>query len=294
MLLGAHPEIATVSEMTGLIDRVDVDDYRCSCGNLIRDCVFWREVAHQMQYRGFQFDLADFGTRFTLSQKGVSKRLQFSDLGLPALNKMRDQILFHAPGAAKKLREVAERNLALAEITLAITGKSTFLDASKAPHRIRYLRRFADADLKVIHLTRDPRGYVTSKCSNCWSDEKCIRRAAREWSRRNRQIDEVLGDLPSEKHMRVRYEDLCKNPLETMQAVCDFCGVSPPDRLPDIGHSDHHVVGNRMRTTRNIVIRQDTKWRSALSQQAQDEILNITKQDALRYGYTINGPDKSF
>ena len=37
-LLGAHPQIATIGEMDGLIPRENPDEYFCSCGQLIKRC----------------------------------------------------------------------------------------------------------------------------------------------------------------------------------------------------------------------------------------------------------------
>ena len=65
-LLGAHPEVATVGEMSGLIAREDPETYLCSCGQRIRSCGFWRAVAAEMWDRGHAFDVARFGTDLSL------------------------------------------------------------------------------------------------------------------------------------------------------------------------------------------------------------------------------------
>ena len=45
-LLNTHPEIATIGEMKG--DSMDVERYRCSCGDPIGRCPFWqRLVTHR-------------------------------------------------------------------------------------------------------------------------------------------------------------------------------------------------------------------------------------------------------
>ena len=49
LLLSAHPEIATVAEMSGLIDSVDPDEYLCSCGKKIKCCNFWQALKVGMQ-----------------------------------------------------------------------------------------------------------------------------------------------------------------------------------------------------------------------------------------------------
>ncbi|HWB42702.1 MAG TPA: hypothetical protein VG500_15680, partial [Gemmatimonadales bacterium] len=44
-LLNEHPECASIGAATGLIRRTDLSTYRCSCGELFRECEFWNQVA---------------------------------------------------------------------------------------------------------------------------------------------------------------------------------------------------------------------------------------------------------
>ena len=65
MLLGSHPQIATIGEMNLSPKAMgDLDHYRCSCGDLIRRCRFWEQVREGMVSRGFAFDLANVGTDY--------------------------------------------------------------------------------------------------------------------------------------------------------------------------------------------------------------------------------------
>ena len=56
MLLGSHPDVCTVGELKAT-SLGDPDTYRCSCGELIRACGFWRDVAARMAERGRPFDV---------------------------------------------------------------------------------------------------------------------------------------------------------------------------------------------------------------------------------------------
>ena len=63
MLLGSHPQIATIGEMNLSPKAMgDLNRYRCSCGALIRQCGFWQKVKEAMHHRGMAFDLACAGT----------------------------------------------------------------------------------------------------------------------------------------------------------------------------------------------------------------------------------------
>src|SRR5689334_5532357 len=57
MLLGAHPEACTVGQL-GADTLDDPVRYRCSCGQPIRECGFWKDVRAGMQRKGLDFDVA--------------------------------------------------------------------------------------------------------------------------------------------------------------------------------------------------------------------------------------------
>src|SRR5215469_16623653 len=55
MLLGSQPEAFTMGEMR-VPALQNPDTYRCSCGELIKQCGFWEEVSQRMAKKG----IADF------------------------------------------------------------------------------------------------------------------------------------------------------------------------------------------------------------------------------------------
>ena len=60
-LLAQHPSIATVGELKAT-SRGDLDVYRCSCGELMRECGFWQELTQLATDKGLQFSVDEFGT----------------------------------------------------------------------------------------------------------------------------------------------------------------------------------------------------------------------------------------
>jgi hypothetical protein len=51
-LLNEHPDCVSIGAATGLIRRVDLSTYRCSCGRLFNECEFWRDIAARTQALG--------------------------------------------------------------------------------------------------------------------------------------------------------------------------------------------------------------------------------------------------
>src|SRR5512143_3727059 len=65
LLLGSHPQVATIGEIRLSPGPMgDLARYRCSCGALIQECGFWRQVREGMLRRGFAFDVGHAGTDY--------------------------------------------------------------------------------------------------------------------------------------------------------------------------------------------------------------------------------------
>ena len=96
-MMGCHPRIATVSELTGIIPGEDTDRYLCSCGEKIKACNFWRAVSTQMQeiYKDFSYE--NFKTGYVPKSDSLIDRLQFSNLRSNILSDIRDYIYQKIP-----------------------------------------------------------------------------------------------------------------------------------------------------------------------------------------------------
>src|SRR5262249_42923403 len=121
----------------------------------------------------------------------------------------------------------------------------------------------------IVHLVRDPRATAFS------------------WSRRRREGQQALGTLNASLRwlewnllaelvarrastsLRVRYEDLVRDPSSILSAVCRSAGIAAPDDLA-AGRSvelrpNHMVAGNPSKfRTGTVAIVPDTDWAGGL------------------------------
>lgn len=280
-ILGAHPEIATVGEMTGPIRSVDVETYLCSCGARIRDCAFWSRVADRMRQKGHPFDVANFRTRFYIGRNRVVQQVRSRSFHLPALDAARDAIVRLWPGHSRDLNALRLRNRAFIESVLEISGKPVFLDASKDPIRIKYLSEIDGLDLKVVHLVRDARATANSFRKNA---RLRIGPAARRWRRIHRSIERFSAGGRVSGLMTLRYEDLCTDPEGCFDAVSRFAGVGSAP-FPGFSPETQHVLGNRMRIASGRSIALDESWREQLTAEQVSLIESIAGRENRRYGY---------
>jgi len=282
MLLGAHPDVCTVGELKWT-SMGDIERYRCSCGELIKQCKFWARVRESMNAKGFPFDLKDARTDVRSGTRPYERRLLGPLHRGPFLEAVRDAALALSPGWRRRLREHLARNRALMETVLEATGKDVLVDSSKIGIRLKYLLRIPDLDIRVIRLIRDGRAVaLTYTDPAAFADARdpalkgggsgasrdhqrlSMERAAREWRRSNEEAEALLAQLPRTQWISLRYEDLCANPEAELRRLFSFIGVDPGKPRPDFRRTDHHVVGNGMRLDTTSEIRVDNRWKDVL------------------------------
>lgn len=266
-LMGMHPEIATVGELTGPARRLDLRTYPCSCGKLFQQDPFWQEVATAVNLYGLSYSLTNYlDTRFELSTNSLGQRLLAGSFRNSSLEKLRDTVVFTLwPDKLTQLKEQARRNELFARAVLDVTGKSIFLDTSKDPMRIRYLPLAPNLDLYVIHLVRDVRGVVASIRSR--HPETNVETAVRSWIGREKNINRLLKTVPANRQIQLNYEDLVTDTLPTLNRLLVFVGAQPLKALGDYRETENHILGNKMRKRESSEIKLDEKWRTALSEQ---------------------------
>lgn len=305
MLLGAHPEACTIGEMApGGIG--DPETYRCSCGELIRQCQFWNQVGQAMAEQGIpNFEICQPGTVVQQVPSDYARRLLAPLPRGPLLEAVRDIALSLSPRWRAHLAQTQTRTAALVRSLLSISGAKLVVDSSKHPLRLKYLLRNPALDIRVIRLIRDGRA-VSLTYLNEWefadaSDpalrgggsgarrppaRRTMSEAAREWRRSQEAAECVLAPLPRSQWIEVRYEDLCSAPRPVLEELCRFLGLDPAQVTLDFRSKPQHVVGNGMRLDRTSEIRLDERWKTHLSAEDLRVFDRIAGKLNRKYGYS--------
>ena len=263
-LLGAHPQIGTVSDVSGQRRARMMSTFACSCGLLMESCPFWRALLEELERTGIDFSLANFRLGFDERNSRWLGKARMRSLGSRALEVARDRLFRLVPGDEHHMRELGRRNAAFARSVLAVTGASVFVDASKEQLRARYLRRYVDQKVRVIHLVRDVRGVVDSTLRRGKLGISATE-AARRWGRTNEAIMRSVEEIGPERRILVRYEDLCADLEGTMRRLFAFSGVDPDVDVGRIVASQQHLIGNSMRLSGVGEIRLDERWRTSIA-----------------------------
>lgn len=270
---------------TGLIRRTDLATYRCSCGDLFRECEFWNHIAKRTRELGHPvnvFDTNFWNTHLRLSHNHLTNVVLARSLGWEPLNRARDAVVGVVPRAKAAASRMAWNTWSLATAVLERTGKRVFVDTARDHQRPRYLGDAPMLDLKVIHLVRDPRGNASSIVKHTGVDYAT---AAKQWAHSNTEAARIRSYLPAERWMSLRDQELCADPAGVLDRIADFIGVARGMMQQGFRGSVSHIIGNKMRMKALSEIREDLSWQTTLGSEELSTIARVAGPTSHRMGY---------
>jgi hypothetical protein len=284
-LLDSHPECASIGAAVGLIGRVDLSTYRCSCGTRFLECEFWNDISARTRALGHPvkvFETGFWNTHLRLSRNRLINGVLVRSLGWEPLNAVRDAVVRRVPGARRAISQMGWNTWSLASAVLERTGKTVFIDTARDHQRPKYLATHSSLDLKVIHLIRDPRGNSASIMKHAGVD---VAAAARQWKHYNVEAARMKRYLAPGSWLSLRYEELCADPRGVMNRVSDFLGVGRVDAQQGAQPHQSHIIGNKMRLKGVAEIREDRSWQTRFNDADLAVIARIAGSTSRSLGY---------
>ena len=282
LLLGGHPEIVTTGEIWGPPRFDPLSPPRCSCGVQLHECGFWRGIENMLESERFRIAEGRWGLRLLSPRPTWHEKLLFRSLRSSALEDFRDRLRGVIPQYRHRVAEALHLNRKFIHGISTLTERPIVVDSSKDPMRLAYLRHLPDVRVIAIHAVRHPAGAV---CSGMKYHKQSARQLAELWERNFSTTSRQLRRNPAMPWMRVRYEDLCNNPPETLAAICQFIGVDYDEAMLDFTSGSRHVWGNDMRFRNDSKIEIDETWRETLSTEEVSEIMHRARKGARVAGY---------
>jgi|GEM_PF-3465327 len=163
----------------------------------------------------------------------------------------------HVGGLFKAIRAASKQNI--------------IVDEAKRPPRGCALLRCPSIEVRIIHLVRDPRGVVWSQKKRTVEHKyKPPLTAAMHYSTKNLMSLLVQLSAPRGRVMRVRYEDLVREPAKELTRIGQFLGLSMEPVIGRIEAGEplrvpYLLDGNRIRCEKEITLRFDNTWRKRQS-----------------------------
>jgi len=282
-LLGSHPGIVATGELNMLL----LDDFGaprvCACRQPIEDCPLWGPVLRTWS--------AGLAPRTPADYLRLQSRFEHFRR-LPGL-------LWHSGRHSASFVEYTRWTAALLRAIAESGSAQIVADSAKNPVRALAFLRGGAIDVALVHLVRDPRGVA-------WSKRKLVRwrglpnwlrhpvaivlRSAFDWNFANLFTQLVASRFKAVPYVRVRYEDLVRDPEGTLTRVGQATGI---DLAPLGGRAagseplafGHIMAGNlaRQRGTRPLAL--DVDWQQNAPRWIRWTIWFMTGWLARRYGY---------
>ena len=297
LLLNRNQNLAAMGE----IDMLGLQIYRdhrtrwvgqCSCERRPADCPVWGSVINRIRtHQGV--NLLENPLAWPVSDIGLEEEFGWKR-PLSVLRYRYHRVtrtLIHRLGLSSSFLARAYKNWAsnrdyIASTYADICNVSGVVDASKDPLQILDLMHYSQLPIKIIYLTRDVRGLAWSALRK--GRVKTAREEAIDWTYQNKRMLSHLEEIPNDKWMHIRYEDICADVDSALELIHKFLGLS----FIELDHihersKRHTIAGNRTRFRDLEMISEDMSWKDHLNLDDLNHITKVAGPTAERLGYQL-------
>ncbi len=285
-VLGATPGFVHVGELNFIWEHNFRENRQCGCGLAFDECPFWKDVIGRA-FGGFDgvdaYELSGLARHSTRTRHGLAM--------LAPRGRVRLQ------QRARPYLEAMER---LYRAVRDVSGADVVVDSSKLPAYGFLVGASPGIDLRVVHLVRDPRATAYSWLRRSRTEGDANRpylprqgstESALTWNTWN-VVTELMWRDERERYLRVRYEDLVRDPRDEVCKVVEHAGMSG-SQIPFVDDHTvrlevaHTVAGNPNRFAQgDVEIRADDEWRDEISRGQLCSVTALTFPVMTRYGYS--------
>jgi len=260
-ILSNHPDMFGGGELEAIFEDL-AKGGSCSCGELYTECDYWKEILKLLYTQFPNLDIATVAHDREVVESPVG-RFKFGRQTL-----------------AQSQKRYGEVWSALLQAISDVSQKPIIIDSSKSAYgnvrRIHALCNFANMDLNILHLIRDPRAVVYSEWGR-GNNERLEFNVARPlidggmmkplagWVIANLAVTLTASNNKGIPVHRVHYENLVTDPITELENIgrflqLDFCTIIDLLNHNKSMSGGHGVRGNRMRRKGPITMRVDTEW----------------------------------
>ena len=275
ILLNNHSKIISLGDT---IPTRKTEDFSCSCGRSIEGCTFWSHIEEtQRKYNHSRSEhIAPLLPRLSLST-------------IERINRLNEHfqkffsIWSFLPKISQNFRKSVESFYTEAT---SFHRKKVFIDGTKDINRCLCIKHIVSDKIRVIHLIRDPRAYITSLRRNFPRIENHSTLGPEMWKGFHGTVLQSFIRMDNCEYLPVFYENLSLKPLSEMKRIFKFLGLDEenvfcPPKEP------HHIIGNKMIAKFNGDIKQDSEWKKIMHLDEQEAILKRCEPIASLFNYQL-------
>ncbi len=274
ILMGNHPDIESVGE---LYRWIEFNGYPKKGNTKAEDHIFWENVRAQ-------YIKNSENTDFALLAEGRDEIENYAQFLKVYFKKSH-------PQRTRLYQDYLEK---LFGAVCRVSGKPVIMDASRNMGRAALIADLFPQQVWMIHLVRDPRGVVLSyKKKNIEQDYKPPYKAALHNTLKNIFALMVGTQMPPERFITIRYEDVVEKPAATLEQLGSFLEMDFQPLIAQIQNGTplnvpHILDGNRIRNVETISLRSDQAWKSKLGRFHKFLTVLLTFPFFIRFKYYKN------
>jgi Sulfotransferase domain len=289
-LLGSASTLHSGGEIGGVWSQGLIDNRLCSCGVRFSCCPFWQSVGSG-SFSSLRAQEIDEIRHYTLSVFPARRMWRIF------IRRSREKLLMSAPAGFWDI--IGHLYTAIRDVS----GRQVVVDSSKLATYLVMLAQASSVNVHVVHLVRDPRAVAHSWLRPQVADPDGRTsmprfgsvKSALLWMIMNGAVEWVSRRMAL-PYIRVRYEDLVRNPARIVgqlrSDVLRSAGLAPEEAV-HWGNEDtdvdllHSISGNPMRFQQgHVPIVEDVSWKGD-SRSRRVIVAAITFPLRWRYGYRI-------
>lgn len=173
-------------------------------------------------------------------------------------------------------------------VTRILAGTAAVV-GEKTPDHLRWWRPLSASypRLRVIAVTRDPRGVVASTVTAGWGAGVPELLASR-WRLDQQELARAAKALGRDRYLRIRYEDAVIDPVGTRNAVAQWLGVGhDPGHSPDVTADQIFLPWEhwKQRAAEPITTDRISAWVTVIDPKSAANILRLCEKEMRSLGY---------
>jgi hypothetical protein len=263
----------------------------CGCGQSLADCPLWGDLYRAHEEQGVDFD---------------EMRDAFRDFVRPRPSSLLRGLTARRAGVGTdhRLGRYLEATEAAYRWLAQRTESETIVDSTKLPAAADLTAAMKSTDVYLLHLVRDPRAVTHSMATRREESGPAkglqslrylgyVARAALDWTLRNAYAEVKLRRLSPGRYLPLRFEDLTREPRETVARLLEFAGAEPDPGVfateDTVEFGENHIItGDSVRYQRgSVTVAPAEKWRTEMPRHAQALATLLTLPLLAFYSYPL-------
>ena len=272
--LGCHTKCSALGEINYFSKEINNPESPCGCGKKYYLCQYWKTIIDEINDEK-DTNVINSTEKFNIDIDKEITRAKIFPLFLGTL-------FFNKRYSYKTINNKIKNTFYLYNKIFKYSKSEYLIDSTKSIFRALVLAshgKIQKINFKFIFLVRDGRAVLNSTQKgfynikqNDGSEETTyvkIRNPKKEinkWKFTNILYLIILKLFRNTKYIKVKHEDFCNHPNETLEKICNFLDITYEPAMVQLDNFENHILGgNTSRMNAKEIKKSKENWREKLN-----------------------------